>query len=84
MAMELEQLFEALPDDLPERSLGPGKATWLDNAFDMVTDIRSDDPAEIAAEQRDALEQAFWRAARIIVAAVIEQSMAVVGGPTAV
>lgn len=63
---DIDAIFESLPDDLPKQELAPGKATWIENAFAMVCDPIEEDEEEIKAEQLGGLEQAFWRAARMV------------------
>ena len=33
---DIDAIIDALPEDLPEHPLGPGKDTWTHNALSMV------------------------------------------------
>ena len=65
---DMDAIIDALPVDLPHHPLGPGKDTWINNALSMIlaASYDADDADEIKANQLQALDMAFWRAARLI------------------
>jgi len=65
---DIDAIIDALPADLPYHPLGRGKDTWINNALSMIlaASYDVDDADEIKANQLQALDMAFWRAARLI------------------